>query len=65
MSLTLPPAPAGATWPITSPAAQDSAVPPLQLPLFVIHSVVILIIMDSAQVCDYQQAAGPLTSHSR
>lgn len=53
VSLTLP------------PAAWDSVVPPLQLPLFVIHCVVILIIMDSAQVCDYQQAAGPLTSHSR
>lgn len=39
-------APAVATWPITSPAAEDSVVPLLLLPLFVIHCVVILIMMD-------------------
>ena len=60
------PAPAGATGlPITSPAAENSALPLLLLllllPLFVIHCVVTLIIMDSAQV--FRLSAGSWCAH--
>lgn len=58
-------APAGATGlPITSPAAEISVLPLLLLlllPLFVIHCVVTLIIMDSAQV--FRLSAGSWSPH--
>lgn len=58
-------APAVATGPITSPSAEDSVLPPLLLlllfPLFVIHCVVTLIIMDSAQV--FRLSAGSWSPH--